>query len=404
MPRPETTPDGSAAGCWRRRSPDPESLLALRPRRILVVRQHNQMGDMVCATPCFRAIKETWPGGGGLVTAPVNREVVAHNPHLDAALPLRAEPVAAAGGPGRAGCATCAASTPSWPSCSTACRSRRPAPSWRSGRRRAGWSAATARPSGRRWPGLQPAPAGQPAASIATPWRTAWRRLQAVGIIRRTGSTVVVPSAAERRRPPIWSARLLAAGPFWALHPGAGKPQNCWPAARFAAVARRAARAGHPVLVLHGPADRRPLPRFQAALVARRPARNGADRDRRRRCRSGPWPPSWKGRAVPLQRHRVMHVAGALRVPTLALFGPTDPDLWKPPAVRGPRAAGGVRRRPCPTGRRGARVRLAGEPRRRGPRLAGLVDSPSARCRGIVWPRARHPVPGQVGIRDVRPA
>jgi ADP-heptose:LPS heptosyltransferase len=28
-----------------------------------------------------------------------------------------------------------------------------------------------------------------------------------------------------------------------------------------------------------------------------------------------------------------MHVAGALRVPTLALFGPTDPALWKPPAA-----------------------------------------------------------------------
>ena len=36
-------------------------LVALRPGRILIVRQHNQMGDMVCATPAFRAIHETWP-------------------------------------------------------------------------------------------------------------------------------------------------------------------------------------------------------------------------------------------------------------------------------------------------------------------------------------------------------
>ena len=28
----------------------------------------------------------------------------------------------------------------------------------------------------------------------------------------------------------------------------------------------------------------------------------------------------------------IMHVAGALGVSTLALFGPTDPALWKPPA------------------------------------------------------------------------
>ena len=36
-------------------------LLALKPARILIVRQHNQMGDMVCATPALRAIKETFP-------------------------------------------------------------------------------------------------------------------------------------------------------------------------------------------------------------------------------------------------------------------------------------------------------------------------------------------------------
>ena len=28
----------------------------------------------------------------------------------------------------------------------------------------------------------------------------------------------------------------------------------------------------------------------------------------------------------------VMHMAGALKVPTVALFGSTDPALWKPPA------------------------------------------------------------------------
>jgi len=30
----------------------------------------------------------------------------------------------------------------------------------------------------------------------------------------------------------------------------------------------------------------------------------------------------------------IMHVAGALGVPTVALFGPTDPRLWKPPSSR----------------------------------------------------------------------
>ena len=62
----------------------PAQLLALRPANILIVRQHNQMGDMVCATPALRAIRETWPSAHiTLVTAPVNRGVVEHNPHLD---------------------------------------------------------------------------------------------------------------------------------------------------------------------------------------------------------------------------------------------------------------------------------------------------------------------------------
>ncbi len=38
-----------------------------------------------------------------------------------------------------------------------------------------------------------------------------------------------------------------------------------------------------------------------------------------------------------------MHVAGAVGAPTLALFGPTDPALWKPlsPATRALRGEGG---------------------------------------------------------------
>ncbi len=59
-------------------------LLALQPARILIVRQHNQMGDMVCATPALRAIRETWPTAEiALVTAPLNQGVVEHSPLLD---------------------------------------------------------------------------------------------------------------------------------------------------------------------------------------------------------------------------------------------------------------------------------------------------------------------------------
>jgi len=72
---------GMVANLWRRPALTPAELLALQPRRILLVRQHNQMGDMVCATPCFRAVREAWPTAiSALVTAPVNRQFTGRYP------------------------------------------------------------------------------------------------------------------------------------------------------------------------------------------------------------------------------------------------------------------------------------------------------------------------------------
>ncbi|UCG53631.1 MAG: glycosyltransferase family 9 protein [Candidatus Latescibacterota bacterium] len=62
----------------------PEAVLADKPNRFLVIRQHNQMGDMLLATPAFRAIKESCPGSHlCVVTAPINRDVLLNNPHVD---------------------------------------------------------------------------------------------------------------------------------------------------------------------------------------------------------------------------------------------------------------------------------------------------------------------------------
>jgi hypothetical protein len=108
-----------------------------------------------------------------------------------------------------------------------------------------------------------------------------------------------------------------------ALHPGAGSPAKRWPAERWARLWRELSAPGQPVIVC-GPADERaahdlaarmpapvlrdlPLVELAAALCACS-ALLGHD--------SG-----------------VSHLAAALGVPTLALFGPTDPARWAP---RGP--------------------------------------------------------------------
>ena len=53
-------------------------------KNILIVRQHDQLGDMLCSTPLFRALKEKFPNSYiVLVYGPVNTCVVLDNPFLD---------------------------------------------------------------------------------------------------------------------------------------------------------------------------------------------------------------------------------------------------------------------------------------------------------------------------------
>ena len=303
-------------------------LVALKPRRILIVRQHNQMGDMVCATPAFRAIRETWPEAElALITAPVNVEVVRHNPHLDQVVTFdrrmwqhpgmllgffrwlrnyRAEVAFVLG------------------SVSFSVT-----------------SSAIALASGARYVvGPDSAPFGwdvsRHAFSLEMPSEPEQTtasvdhnlaQLEAIGITTANRETVVVPSTGEENRAREILAELDLEPGFWAVHPGAGKKQNIWPAKHFAAVIGLALEAGHRVLILHGPADAEPLAELRA-LLGEIPGLEIA-----------PACPVGVGAALLQLADRflcndtgVMHMAGALRVPTVALFGPTDPDLWKPPA------------------------------------------------------------------------
>jgi ADP-heptose:LPS heptosyltransferase len=108
------------------------------------------------------------------------------------------------------------------------------------------------------------------------------------------------------------------------LHPGAGSRKKAWPPHHFAALGRALARASKRLLIIQGPADEecvrevlrgldgvpylvaRDLPlRELAALVSCASCFIGND--------SG-----------------CSHLAAALGVPTVALFGPTDPQIWAP--------------------------------------------------------------------------
>ena len=125
-------------------------------------------------------------------------------------------------------------------------------------------------------------------------------------------------------------ARSMDTGAFVAVHPGAGGATKRWPTASFAILLQRLVAGGYSPLLIEGPQDADVtretlaaccLPHTSipvasgfsiedlAALLARCVAFVGND--------SG-----------------VAHLAGIVRCPTVAIFGPTDPVLWRPVGQR----------------------------------------------------------------------
>lgn len=301
-------------------------LTALRPARILVVRQHNQMGDMVCATPALRAIAETWPDARvALVVSPGNVEVVRNSPHLARVLvyrrPLRRLPAFLVELRGWKADLAIVLSSSSFSATSALI-------GLASGARHV--VGADSRPFGWKF-GWRSFSLQMPASPEVTTHAIEHELapLRAVGVTTADLSPVVEMAPADRLRATMIARELGLEPGYWALQPGAGKRHNAWPVERFANLARRAADAGRQVLVLHGPAERRDLGAFAslsgsgpgAGVIVAPSSSFGADAallegaDRFLCNDTG-----------------IMHVAGALGVPTLALFGPTDPARWKPPA------------------------------------------------------------------------
>ena len=125
------------------------------------------------------------------------------------------------------------------------------------------------------------------------------------------------------------------------LHPGSGGARKNWPAERFAAVADALAERGVATALLAGPADRaaadatlRSLRRAEPLVVE--PPTLDALADLLGGC------DAYLG-----NDSGVSHLAAWLGVPTVAIFGPTDPAIWSP---RGPNVrvlTGGVACAPC---------------------------------------------------------
>jgi ADP-heptose:LPS heptosyltransferase len=116
-----------------------------------------------------------------------------------------------------------------------------------------------------------------------------------------------------------------AVAPLLAVHPGSGGRQKCWPAASFYAVMRRLhAQLQVSFMIIEGPAEEKTAGVFQKSLAEL---------------------PHMRIRNLELclvsailsqsalfigNDSGITHMAAALGIPTIAVFGPTDPAVWAP--------------------------------------------------------------------------
>jgi ADP-heptose:LPS heptosyltransferase len=304
-------------------------------RWVLVVRPHNQMGDMLLGTPLLTALRSGYPEARiALLASPDNYGIMEHHPAVDELRVYDKRRLQAHPSEVRTFLAWLRGSPwdlvlmPTTVSFSvTSTLLARLA----GGKLRVGGDG---RAYGRR--------AGDAVFDLVVPCRKdehqtdrnlAFARALGLPIPTRRPSMGLSSgerawAEAERRALAPEGARLVG------IHPGAGKVPNRWPVERFGEVARVLLEdPRNSVAILAGPKE--------AALRETLSARSGP------RVRTLP-DLTLRQAAALIERMDlflcndtgVMHIAGALGTPTVALFGPTDPACWAPlsPAVRWLRA------------------------------------------------------------------
>jgi len=302
-------------------------------RNILVIRQHNELGDMLCVVPLLRALRQKLPNAHiALVASPVNYEVMLHNPFVDEVIlysklqfarsPIHLLKFYRKLRQRRYDLAV----VPSTVSVSFTSD----AMAYLCGARyRIGASSLNGVENiASRFFNLPVRAEWKPEASIHQTERN-------LDFVRRIGISsddlsVVIrlteeekKSAEEFLRPHL-AKNQIAIG----FHPGAGKPQNRWPAERFAHVADRLSSEINALIVITaGPMDDEPVQQMVKNLRCAYVLVKGKN---------------IREVAAIIDRLAlfvtndtgVMHVAGATSTHVLALFGSSDPYQWAPRSVR----------------------------------------------------------------------
>ena len=304
--------------------PDPGSV-----RSLLVIRQHNQMGDMLLAVPAFRGIRKRFPDARvTLLAAEINSGVMRNNPFIDEVITWskkrnRKNPLAFLRFIRRLReehfDILIVLNTVSF-SVTSMLLGAVSGAAWRAG--------SNSRPFGTdltsKYYHLEfPLPGEEELLAMHESEHNLYP-LRAIGIEENDLSSVLVPFEWEERECGEFTAAAFGDGPYAVIHPGAGKVKNIWPPERFAEVSGvLLERHGISSVAVRGPVDDIYFARFLDA------------------CTSPPQVIScptvgflgalMRDAAVSVCNDTgVAHIAGAVGARCAEVFGPTDPHRWKP--------------------------------------------------------------------------
>lgn len=300
-------------------------------RRILVIRQHNQLGDMLCASPLLRALRARYPDAFiALLTSPVNHAVMLHHPALNETILFDKREFLAGGRfhplrlvrflrslRSRRFDLTLVPATVSMSATSDIL-------AYASGAR---WRIGVASLEGRENPSAFLYTLGVP---------LSWA---GKGAVHQTVRNMEVAQALSLPEPGMALDLALTSGErehAWskwprhegrvriAFHVGAGKVPNRWPADRFASIINAVVRElGCDVFMISGPMDEEPVNAVRAGLCVKVQLIEKESIRAVASCLS-------TMDLLVSNDTGVMHVGAAVGVPVLSLFGPTDPEQWAP--------------------------------------------------------------------------
>jgi ADP-heptose:LPS heptosyltransferase len=302
-------------------------------RRILVIRQHNQLGDMLCAVPLFRALRRTYPDAHiALLSRPLNSEILRGSTVLDEIIVYdKAKFLQSPLQVFRFGRALKRrefdlAITPATVSMSVTSDVL----AWLSGApRRIGPASLN---------GKKNLTGYFYNVQVDLDWSTdpnkhqTQRNLDIASILVLEDDSIELHIGLSDEERSVGRATLDAArgarDVVVGFHPGAAKIRNRWDALRFAEIANRCAEIyGAFIVITAGPDDDEPLREMSlnmpnlCLVLHNEPIRHVASVISH--CD-----------VFVTNDTGMMHVSAGVGTPTLSLFGPTDPLQWAPPGSR----------------------------------------------------------------------